>query len=175
MNANSPILPYRDNLEHLNNELRRLDILIQLRTTTLTLQNQEIPESQTARTVYISPEEVEWLLTQDATPIAENDMTRVLRSELASLTNEIDNRVQASLQAGVLLLLPQLGRLFGLSVFEMKAIVICLAPEMNRKYDRLYAFLQDDITRKRPSVDLVLALLCETQAERWNAFRFFSE
>jgi len=175
MNANSRILPYRDNFEHLNDVLRWLDTLIQLRTTTLTLQNQEIPESQTARTVYISPEEVKWLLMQDAMSLAENDMTRELRSELARLTNEIDNRVQYSLQAGVLLSLPQLGRLFGLSAFEMKAIVICLAPELNRKYDRLYAFLQDDITCKRPSVDLVLSLLCETQAERWNAFRFFSE
>jgi|RhiMetdeSRZDD1v2_1073273.scaffolds.fasta_scaffold1065608_2 winged helix domain-containing protein len=32
--------------------------------------------------------------------------------------------------------------------------------ELRRKYDTLYAYLQDDITRKRPSVDLVLDILC---------------
>ena len=50
-----------------------------------------------------------------------------------------------------------------------------MAPELRRKYDRLYAYLQDDITRKRPSVDLVLELACETEAERWRARALFSE
>ena len=41
-------------------------------------------------------------------------------------------------------------------------IVIGLAPELDLRYERLYAYLQDDVTRKRPSVDLVLNLLCPT-------------
>src|SRR5262249_19207016 len=64
---------------------------------------------------------------------------------------------------------PQLARLFALSVFEREAMLICLAPKLRRNYDRLYAYLQDDISRKRPSVDLVLELLCDTEAQRWNA------
>ena len=42
-------------------------------------------------------------------------------------------------------------------------------------YDRLYAYLQDDITRKRPSVDLVLDLLCDSEIERWQARRLLTE
>jgi ATP-dependent 26S proteasome regulatory subunit len=53
--------------------------------------------------------------------------------------------------------------------------VICLAPELDRSYDRLYAYLQDDITRKKPSIDLILDLLCFDQFERWKSRPFFSE
>jgi len=173
--ADKNIRPYRDSFEHLYDELRLLDILIQLRTITLALQNQEIPETQTARTVYITSEEVKWLLSQGAEPILENAATGKLRIELAGLTAEIDDRVEQTFKAGIFLALPQLGHLFGLSAFERKIILICLAPELRHKYDRLYAYLQDDITRKRPSVDLVLELLCETEAECWNASHFFSE
>ena len=53
--------------------------------------------------------------------------------------------------------------------FEVQTLIVCLAPELRRKYDTLYAYLQDDITRKRPSVDLVLDVLCPSEAERWRA------
>ena len=39
-------------------------------------------------------------------------------------------------------------------------MVIALAPELDLKYERVYGYLQDDVTRKRPTVDLALNLLC---------------
>jgi len=45
-------------------------------------------------------------------------------------------------------------------------ILIALAPELDLRYERLYAYLQDDVTRRRPTVDLVLNLLCSSAAER---------
>jgi MoxR-like ATPase len=73
------------------------------------------------------------------------------------------------------LTLPVLGRRFGLSPAELRAVVVCLAPELRRKYDRLYAYLQDDITRKRPSVDLVLDLLGGDEPDRWRARGLFAD
>lgn len=175
MNAASGVSPYLDSFAHLEDELRRLDRMIELSTLTLALQNQEMPDQQAARTVYITPEEVHWLLVQDAPPAPQNPAITETHAGLARLSTEIVDRVEQSMQAGVFLALPQLGRLFRLSAFELEVIVICLAPELRRKYDRLYAYLQDDITRKRPSIDLALELLCETEAERWQARRFFSE
>jgi AAA+ superfamily predicted ATPase len=49
---------------------------------------------------------------------------------------------------------------FGLSPFDLDVVMIALAPELDLRYERLYAYLQDDVTRRRPSVDLVLNLLC---------------
>lgn len=51
---------------------------------------------------------------------------------------------------------------FSLSDFDLDVILIALAPEIDLGYERLYAYLQDDVTRKRPSVDLALNLLCSS-------------
>lgn len=49
---------------------------------------------------------------------------------------------------------------FDLSLFEMGIVVIAIAPDFDLRYERLYAYLQDDVTRKLPSIDLALNLLC---------------
>jgi hypothetical protein len=55
--------------------------------------------------------------------------------------------------------LQRLVDLFELSAFGRDVILICLAPDIDLRYERLYAYLQDDVTRRRPTVDLVLRLL----------------
>lgn len=48
---------------------------------------------------------------------------------------------------------------FGLVPFEVDVLVLALAPELDLRYERLYAYLQDDVARRRPTVDLALNLL----------------
>ena len=55
---------------------------------------------------------------------------------------------------------------YALSDFELDLILIALAPEVDLRYERLYAYLQDDVSRKRPTVDLALNLLCATAEEK---------
>jgi AAA+ superfamily predicted ATPase len=52
--------------------------------------------------------------------------------------------------------------------------MVCLAAELDLKYERLYAYLQDDVTKKRPTVDLIVRLLCPTFEDRLAARRSFS-
>ena len=47
-----------------------------------------------------------------------------------------------------------LKQVFGLTPFEIYVILLSLAPELDLRYERIYAYLQDDVTRRRPSVDL---------------------
>ena len=64
---------------------------------------------------------------------------------------------------------PRLARLttcFGLSPFDLDVVVLALAPEVDLRYERIYAYLQDDVTRRRPTVDLALNLLCASSADR---------
>jgi hypothetical protein len=49
-----------------------------------------------------------------------------------------------------------------------------MAPELEPRYETLYAYLQDDVTRKRPSVDLALNLICRSEVEKISARRFLS-
>ena len=59
-----------------------------------------------------------------------------------------------------------IARTFELSAFELDVLLIALAPEYDLRYERLYAYLQDDVTRKRPTVDLALSLLTYSPKER---------
>jgi SpoVK/Ycf46/Vps4 family AAA+-type ATPase len=83
-------------------------------------------------------------------------------------------RKAASLERGIVLRLERLAALFALSPFEVDALLVCLAPELDLKYERLYAYLQNDVTKKRPSVDLVLNLLCPSFETKLTARRYFA-
>src|SRR5262249_25059436 len=55
---------------------------------------------------------------------------------------------------------------FELDRFDLDVLLVALAPEVDLRYERLYAYLHDDVTRKRPSVDLALHLLCGSFDQR---------
>jgi AAA+ superfamily predicted ATPase len=62
--------------------------------------------------------------------------------------------------------LQRLVQLFQLDVFEQDVLLVCLAPDVDLRYERLYAYLQDDVTRRRPCVDLILRLLAPSLEDR---------
>jgi AAA+ superfamily predicted ATPase len=70
--------------------------------------------------------------------------------------------------------LGDLARACSLDPFDLDVVLVALAPELDLRYERLYAYLQDDVTRRRPSVDLVLNLLCGSQAEKLDRRRHFA-
>ena len=49
---------------------------------------------------------------------------------------------------------------FELSSFDADVLLLSLAPEVDLRYEKIFAYLQDDVTRKRPTVELILNLLC---------------
>ncbi len=162
---------YADNYAYLADELRKLDALLRLRVAAVR-REAEAGADGLQHGLYITHAEIGALLdeTVENAPIGDG----TARLHLAALQREIDVKVSESLRHGVFLGLPRLAQLFGLSPFETQAVLICLAPELRRSYDRVYAYLQDDVTRKRPSVDLVLDLLGRSEAERWSARALFS-
>jgi hypothetical protein len=50
-------------------------------------------------------------------------------------------------------------------------LILCLAPEISRRYEKLYAFLNNDESNcKQPTVDLALRLFCRSDGE-WRKAR----
>jgi len=62
---------------------------------------------------------------------------------------------------------------FGLTRAEADILLLCLLPDIDLKYERIYGFLQDDVTCKRPMVDLLLQLLWPDLGERLEARTLF--
>ena len=168
-------MAYATAWEHLSDEFRRLDLLICCR---LPEQRAGAPATplQQFKGLVLTEEEIRGLLgnplgpssyhaDQDADDLPNQD----LQAALSQVSSHIQARRTASLDAGIYLPLPYLAQLFHLTAFEEQCLLICLAPELDRKYEKLYAYLQDDVTRKKPSVDVVLNLLCQTMPEKLAA------
>jgi len=94
-----------------------------------------------------------------------------LRQQLRLATQQHQSRTAASLASGVPLKLEQLRSGFGLSELELQLMLIALAPEIDARFEKLYAYLQDNVTQRRPGVELALRLLFDSLAERLSARR----
>ncbi|MFS0518426.1 ATP-binding protein [Nostoc sp. UIC 10607] len=145
------LVPEASNLSlgDLLHALKRLDILIaQAVATAPTVYGVEAA-TDAYRGLYISREEVERLLSrQPGIPTLQVEEKALEQVSLESISNSSP--------------LAWLKDTFDLSEFDIDVIFIALAPEIDLRYERLYAYLQDDVTRKRPSVDLALNLLCSS-------------
>ncbi len=166
---------YATNLEYLSDEIKRLDLLIHLQVLKQRNEHTATPLDK-FRGLLMSEDEIDRLLT-DVRGAAENEgplngadaKARILTESLSDLESEIQQRRAATLKGGIYLSLPHLSRLFHLTYFEEQCLIVCLAPELDRKYEKLYAYLQDDVTRKKTSVALLLSLLCHTIEEELAA------
>ena len=65
-------------------------------------------------------------------------------------------------------------RVDGLDAVDLAIIVIVLAPDIDLRYERIYAYLQDDVSRKRPTPDLIANLLCTSTLERLQLMQRFA-
>jgi hypothetical protein len=136
--------------------LRRLDALLAQAAEIARLRFGEQAASDPYRGLQITQEETERVL---ATPPG----TPLLFCETASDTTG----------HGETPLLAVLRDRLGLEPFDLDVVVIALAPELDLRYERLYGYLQDDVTRRRPTVDLALNLLCRSAADRLERRRRF--
>ena len=81
------------------------------------------------------------------------------------------DRLAASRDNNIRLAIPTLCDRLELGQFERDLLILCLAPEISRRYEKLYAFLNNDESNcKQPTVDLALRLFCRSDSE-WRKAR----
>jgi ATP-dependent 26S proteasome regulatory subunit len=167
VNGRPPMDYFAESSEHLLAELERIDLLI--RGQVARVRKLQASDGQ-FRGLYISEQEVDALLDQ---PLGRPHWLgrnagrpAQLETALEQLREQIGRKTRASLDEGIELRLVTLQQLFELSRFEIDTLLVCLAVEFDLRYERLYAYLQDDVTKKRPSVDLVLNLLQPSAASK---------
>ncbi len=112
---------------------------------------------------------LDWLLkqaiSQQKTEV-EIEVSWLQKTEISSEQTSITIRSDS--------LLAWLQKTFSLSDFDLDILAIALAPELDRHYERVYAYLQDDLSNKRPTVDMVLNLLCSNIPEKLSRRKHFA-
>ncbi|MCB0107675.1 MAG: hypothetical protein KDE53_17260, partial [Caldilineaceae bacterium] len=77
----------------------------------------------------------------------------------AQVEAQIRETEQVLAKRGIRPRLLQLAANFGLDRTALDILLLCIAPAFDTKYERLYGYLKDNVTRRRPSVRLILDLL----------------
>jgi hypothetical protein len=146
-------------------ELARIDVLIQRQIYRWQRSGQD--PNDDFRGLYVSDNEALDLLKRplatswgDATILEPQQAQRFAELE-AQATRQAAQLYEQAQQSGSEPRLRRLANTFNLSSFEVDTLLICLAPYLDLRYERLYGYLQDDVTRKQPSLNLVLNLLCQ--------------
>lgn len=166
---------YSNETQHIFDELDKLDLILLRRIHEFRQQLKNSHYKPANQHIFISNEEIDWLLQEPVLDENARQQLQQLDEEIIHLGDRIAMTLENSDPVSLNLPLVRLAHLFHLSPFEIQALVICLAPELRRKYDRIYAYLQDDITRKRPSISLILDLLCRSEEERWQVQSLFTK
>ncbi|MCD9022377.1 ATP-binding protein [Cohnella silvisoli] len=98
--------------------------------------------------------------------VQENDAVTVrLLKHVELIERRIEDRLKLSEEANVFLALPYLSRIFGLSAYEVKGIIVCLAVEVDRKYESSYELMQRDKAAKLPTPDLISQLVSRSEED----------
>ena len=164
---------FENSLQHLLSELERIDLLIAAQVARMRRLNKQ---DEQFRGLYISEEDVNALLNQPIGcpkwAIPQAGFSEVL-THLERMRQQIRLRREESLSRGIDLRLDRIQNLYELDQFEVDILLTCMAVELDLRYERLYAYLQDDVTKKRPSVELVCNLLTQSPANRFGTPRYF--
>jgi hypothetical protein len=89
-----------------------------------------------------------------------------LTTKMDRLRAGVDARLAATTAAGHDLPLVRLTAMFELSPVEAQLLLVALATEVDLRYQTLFAYAQNDVTKSRPTVDLALTLVCSEIDER---------
>ncbi len=183
---------YRNTLEHILDLLSRLDILLNMELIRFQKIESSIYKdinssssknngnSDSLQGFAISNEEANEIIENDIAKselrnktIVDDSQIKRLKIELAEKEKEIEQRVAESLKQNVFLPFIQLINIFKLSWLEIDAITICLALQIDnqitRRYEKLYAYLNDNLMQKKPTVGLLVSIEHDSIEERVRA------
>jgi hypothetical protein len=106
------------------------------------------------RGLYVSDAQVDHLLGGGHGPLLGPDAGAATAAILAALEREAD----AAEAAGDVLRLRRLARTFELEPLDVDLLLVALAPDLDPRFERLFGYLHDDVSRRRASVGLALEL-----------------
>lgn len=153
------------NLLYLQTHLKRVDAF--LRQAVTYARAAGFDPNNEFQGLYVADDEIERHLRLDpgagfwgrAGLVLEPDALSSFYQSLSQIEAEAE-RTRTSLR------LQQILTAFDLDEADLDILLISLAPAVDRRYERIYGFLQDDVTKRRPTVNLVVNLLGTSWLER---------
>ena len=154
--------PYGSSQEHLWAELVRIDMLVRAQVIRWRYHIASVKPEDFWGMLRVTEAEVNAYLGSVL------DHPRIVPAELALPVQpfcETAEQIAANIAEAVAgtdsceLRLERLRSLFRLSKLERDVLLVCLLPELDPRYRRLFGYLQDNVERDRPSAELIMQIL----------------
>lgn len=153
-------------MAYLQAELQWLDLL--LHREILRLRARYQLSFDEFRGLYISDEHVDALVNQGQTAPGQSSTTPDIIQRLTTQAEQWRGACRQGRAAGHPL--SRITQEYALSAAEQDILVLALAPELDIKYETLFAYLNDDIQRKQVTVDLALRVLAQDgESMQWRS------
>ncbi len=113
------------------------------------------------RGLYAPDSEVDRLLAGTRLPLLPDQGATGHGDELVAaveLLAGVEAGADAAEAGGSDLRLRRLARSFDLTPLDIEILLVALAPDLDPKFERLYGYLNDDVSRRRASIGLALEL-----------------
>ncbi|MEZ4868526.1 MAG: ATP-binding protein [Caldilineaceae bacterium] len=166
-------------LHHLEAELKRIDLLLRREVRRWVLAGQDPNDDY--RGMYVTRDEVLQLLDHPfgmswgqsivLPPAEETDFAAAIREA----TRQVEASAAPASETGQCSALRQIADAFALNRTALDIFLLCLAPAIDTKYERLYGYLQDNVVRRRPTVRLLLDILGKPGLERLALAAYLTE
>ncbi|WP_229403202.1 ATP-binding protein [Micromonospora okii] len=102
------------------------------------------------RGLHVSDDDA-WRLVDDPAPPAPDEIA-------ADAVETADRWADRARAAGARVPLREVAEDFGLTPLDVEVLLIALLPDLDRRYEKLYGYLNDDVTRRRATTGLALSL-----------------
>jgi hypothetical protein len=147
-----------DTSGYLSIKLQRLDVLLHREILRLRARYQLSLDE--FRGLYISDEQVNSLINQQVGHEGVTSVAEEFTERAEVLRSADDNQSREDV------VWRRLADEFSLSVTEQDILFLALAPELDLKYETLYGYLNNDVTRKWPTHDLALRLFAKDEEQK---------
>lgn len=164
---------FTDNWAYLKTELRWLDQVLMLAVARQRKENSEIERVTHSKVDRATSSWWKGILATDGKAVYDEYRQPATGTPKTPYQQQLEDKIQTSQGQSICLALPSLRDRLGLTLFEKNLVLMSLAPEINRRYARLYRYLQGDeptIKTDWPTLDLVLRLMCRNDVE-WRDAR----
>lgn len=170
--SSGDMTPYDSDFAYLFDELYRINLLISCYLKKFTEEHHEYMDE--FRGLYITEDEVSAILQTPLTELKKDGNSDLEQENIDAITRKINQNKSDTINNGKALRLNTLSEIFNLQPFEVDILLIALAPELDIRYEKLYSYLQNDVTKKWPRVDMAINLLLHAPEERLKARKYFS-
>lgn len=147
--------PFTSGAEHLLASVAILQQRLHLEILRLRARGQLVEND--FRGLFLSDEHIDALLHESPGSSFSAEAAELAQG-IENAEQELAARVNASVHADIFLPITHVAQAFRLSSFERNVLIACAAPDIDLRFESFFAYVQNDVTRKRPATDLLLKL-----------------